>query len=154
LTIGFVEIRKRSSRRAFFLALAVGCAITAYSLTDKMAVARVPTVLYSLCPFLSSLFLAPFVYRHYGPRSGDIIARVRRRGGAMCFLIGIVSWFTYLLVLFVFRDSPASYVVALRETSIVIAAGLGVLVLKERLGLGKAIGVLLIVAGAVVLKFA
>jgi uncharacterized membrane protein len=48
--------------------------------------------------------------------------------------------------------APVGAVAALRETSVVFALGLGVLLLKERLNSGRWLGVAAVLAGAVALR--
>ena len=60
----------------------------------------------------------------------------------------------YLLILVAYRQAPAGYVVAVRESSIVLAAALGVLVLKEPMSRIKGFSVAAIVTGIVLIKLA
>ena len=50
--------------------------------------------------------------------------------------------------------APVASVAALRETSVLFAALLGTVLLKERFGLQRAIGTGVIVAGVMALRFA
>ena len=60
----------------------------------------------------------------------------------------------YSLVLWAMTQAPIATVAALRETSIVFAALIGVLFLKERLGRWRLAAVLMVCAGAVMIKLA
>ena len=68
--------------------------------------------------------------------------------------IGLVSMLTYLLVLFALQTSQTSYVVALREISIVMGSILGMWVLKEESNKRKLLGIIVILIGAVIIKTA
>jgi uncharacterized membrane protein len=57
-----------------------------------------------------------------------------------------------MAILFAYQLAPVSYVIALREVAVVIGAVLGILVLKERLDLWKALGIGAITAGIVFIK--
>ncbi|MBP9707435.1 MAG: EamA family transporter, partial [Oligoflexales bacterium] len=61
---------------------------------------------------------------------------------------------SYVLILFAYQKAPTSYVIALREVSIIFASVLGVFILKERLYVRKKIAILLIVFGILVIKLA
>ncbi|HUG14484.1 MAG TPA: EamA family transporter, partial [Thermomicrobiales bacterium] len=56
---------------------------------------------------------------------------------------------TYVIVLTAMRLSNVSYVVPLRETSIIFATLLGVLVLGERIGAARIAGSALIATGVI-----
>ena len=61
-----------------------------------------------------------------------------------------------LVVLWTISQSPANIgtIVAIREFSVVVGAVLGVCLLKEPMGLSKAVGLALIVAGLAAIKAA
>ncbi len=61
---------------------------------------------------------------------------------------------TYLLILYAFRIGSVSYVVAVREMAVVIGVALGMIFLNERLTCWKAIGVISIIIGLVMIKVA
>ena len=68
--------------------------------------------------------------------------------------IGLGSIITYLLILFAFRQGPASYIVAVREMSVVIGSVMGFVFLREQLTLRKIAGIIAITAGLVLIKIA
>jgi drug/metabolite transporter (DMT)-like permease len=137
--------------RAFRYALGVGVSIIAYSVVDKLGVARVHPIAYISAMFtLTALLLMPYMmsgkraecveaYRHLKPYIG---------------LIGVGSIFTYLLILFAFRLGPVSYIVAAREFAVVIGCVMGVILLNERLSPRKVAGIAAIIAGLVLVKIA
>jgi uncharacterized membrane protein len=59
---------------------------------------------------------------------------------------------TYCLILWALRLERASYVVSLREFSVVIAAVLGFIFLKEKITPLKILGILVISAGILLIK--
>ena len=67
------------------------------------------------------------------------------RGAVLAAAVMFVT--SYLLVLFVIRISPVSYVSSVREMSVVFAAVLGAFMLHEPLGEKKILGAVLIFAG-------
>jgi drug/metabolite transporter (DMT)-like permease len=73
-----------------------------------------------------SLLLAPFVLR----RRANLVREWRVNGRAIA-VASTLNLTSYLLVLFAFRLSKAGYVVAARETSIVLSVLIGAVLLRE-----------------------
>jgi len=65
---------------------------------------------------------------------------------------GGISFLAYALVIWSFTKAPIALVASLRETSVIFALLLGVLVLKERLTWLKGLAVLLTLAGVILLR--
>jgi drug/metabolite transporter (DMT)-like permease len=138
----FAAIRSAAS----IWALLTGCTIAAYSLVDKMGVKSVHPAVYIYFIFLIPLiFLTPYV-----------LIKERRalkpewqinKGPIM--VVGFLVAFTYLLVLFAMQTSNVSYVVAVREVSIVFSALFGIMWLGESHRQPRLIGAFLIALGVV-----
>jgi drug/metabolite transporter (DMT)-like permease len=108
-------------------ALLTGLSIAAYSVVDKAGVARVHPLAYiSLMGLGISLLMAPVVVR----RRAALVREWRLNGRAIV-AASSMNLTSYLLVLFAFRLSKAGYVVAARETSIVVSVLIGGLILRE-----------------------
>ena len=108
-------------------AVLTGLTIAAYSVVDKAGVARVHPLAYiSAMGIGMSVLLAPFVLR----RRGHLVQEWRLNGRAIA-LASTMNLTSYLLVLFAFQLSKAGYVVAARETSIVISVLIGTMVMHE-----------------------
>ena len=82
----------------------------------------------------------------------EIVAYARRRW-PVAALGGSASIGSYAIALWAMTRAPVASVAALRETSVLFAALLGSVVLKERFGLQRAIGTSVIVAGVMALRF-
>jgi drug/metabolite transporter (DMT)-like permease len=124
-------------------AVLTGLTIAAYSLVDKAGVARLHPLPYLVVLGAGmSLLLAPFVWR---ARSAFVHEwRVNWRAIVVASTLNLTS---YLLVLFAFRLAKAGYVVAARESSIVLSVLIGWLWLGER-GLGRRLaGAAVVLAG-------
>lgn len=135
---------------AFLSALLVGVMIAGYSVVDKVAVGTLhPMVYISLMFSLTALGLMPYVWWQRVDCK-DALIRLKRYIG----IIGIGSIGTYLIILFAFRYGPVSYIVAARESAVVIGALLGRVYLLEPLTPGKAMGIALIVCGVILVKAA
>jgi len=68
--------------------------------------------------------------------------------------VGVLMMAAYLAVLAAMAQAPVSYVVAAREVSVVVAAILGALVLRERHPAGRIAGAAVIFAGLVLIALA
>jgi drug/metabolite transporter (DMT)-like permease len=124
-------------------AVLTGLTIAAYSLVDKAGVARLHPLPYLVVLGAGiSLLLAPFVWR---ARSAFVHEwRVNWRAILVASTLNLTS---YLLVLFAFRLAKAGYVVAARESAIVLSVLIGWLWLGER-GLGRRLaGAAVVLAG-------
>ncbi|AIF81473.1 hypothetical protein I862_04565 [endosymbiont of Acanthamoeba sp. UWC8] len=147
-----IAISKSVTRNeVVFSASMVGIAISLYSVVDKLAVQFIPSLFYGSIMFISTaLILSPFIIIK---RKAQLLNTLRRYK-LPSFIINVSMFSTYSIILFAFRNSPASYVVALREVSIIIATLLGTFFLKEEITKNKVCGISLIMLGAAVIKFA
>ena len=64
-------------------------------------------------------------------------------------VVGFLSGFTYLMILFALTMSKVSYVAAVREVSIVLSAFFGIVCLGEKNGRQKMVGAVFITAGVI-----
>jgi len=122
------SLRGRASQFALLTALAT----TIYSLADKMGVATVDPFVYAfwLEPFILP-FLTPVVVRMRG-LSG--IASEWRASKVRAIAGGFLMRLGYILVLVAMSLVQVSYILALRQISVVLGAAAGVLLLKEKYG--------------------
>lgn len=150
--IGLASFRSDPARRAGLgYALLTGLTIAAYSLTDKAGVARVNPVIYVYCIFLfTALALAPYVLTQ---RRRAVLAEWRYNRWAV-LAGGVLPPATYIIVLSALRLADVSYVVPLRETSIIFGTLLGALVLGERIGRVRVAASAVIGVGAVAIALA
>jgi drug/metabolite transporter (DMT)-like permease len=131
-------------------ALLTGLTIAAYALVDKAGVSRLHPVPYIGLMFVGSLLLLV-------PAALTDLGRFRQewRTNRRAILVASVMTLTaYLLVLFAFRLSKAGYVVAARETSIVISVVIGRLWFGERRLAPRLAGAALVLAGVACLALA
>ncbi|MHB8771047.1 MAG: EamA family transporter [Syntrophales bacterium] len=142
----FLEPFRALRRGASLWALFTGFAIASYSLVDKVGVGLVYPPVYIYLMFLISFAtITPWVLireRHL------LIPEWRTRRGSIA-VVGFLSGFTYLMVLFALTMSKVSYVAAVREVSIVLSAFFGVVWLKEKNGLQKLVGAVFITLGVI-----
>jgi drug/metabolite transporter (DMT)-like permease len=67
-------------------------------------------------------------------------------------LVGLVLMITYIVVVYAYSITRVSYAGAIREVSVVFAALAGWLWLRERLGIARTIGSVLIFMGIIVIS--
>ena len=90
--------------------------------------------------------------RRSAAQRAEIVAHARKRW-PVAALGGSASIGSYAIALWAMTRAPIASVAALRETSVLFAAVLGTVLLKERFGLQRAIGTGVIVAGVMALRF-
>ena len=136
--IFFLHWRPGAWTRAVFLAsgtgwaLVTGVLIASYSLLDKAGVARLHPIAYIwLMELGSCALLMPVALAR-----GELTRREWRINRGTIAAAALMSPTGYLLVLFAFQFGKTGYVVAARETSIVLSAIIGSVWLKEG-GLGR-----------------
>jgi uncharacterized membrane protein len=97
----------------------------------------------------------PYPALVFAQRSADarraMLAYARKRW-PLATLGGLASLGSYWIALWAMTRAPVAAVSALRETSVLFATALSVLVLKERFGLQRASGAVIIVAGVIALR--
>ncbi|MDQ2906297.1 MAG: EamA family transporter [Ktedonobacteraceae bacterium] len=142
LSAPLLSLRQKASQ----LALLAGLFIASYSIVDKVGIRYVNPVLYIYLIYLVLvLVLAPFVLI---ARRVAIVSELRE-SKLKIIVASIMSLTTYLLVLFALTGNKVSYIASAREVSVVFAALLGAVVLRESFGKQKVVGSLCIFAGIV-----
>jgi drug/metabolite transporter (DMT)-like permease len=127
-------------------ALCTGGTISAYSLVDKVGVGLVhPPVYIYLMFVITWLLLSPYVLakKRMWLKKEWILNRYT------ILVVGVLVLGTYLIVLFAMQMTKVSYVVAVREVSIVFSAFYGIFWLKEKHGSQKLVGACFITLGVV-----
>ncbi len=107
-------------------ALATGLTIAAYSLVDKAGVGRLHPV-----PYVTLMGLGVTALLWPAVRASAALNSEWAANRRAILAAATMTLTAYLLVLFAFRWSKASYVVAAREVSIVLSAVVGSVWLKE-----------------------
>ena len=132
--------------------LAVALCISVYSAIDAGAVRLIRPAAYNVLVLgLTGLFIAPFVVARFGVRS---MIREGRANVLRIIAIGVLLLLAYMLVLEAYSMARVSYVGALREISVVIAAFAGWRWLDERFGIVRIAGAVLIFCGIMVVALA
>jgi len=143
------RIRHERELPSIGFALATGVTIALYSLADGMGVRRAGDdfsyILWLLAIEGLPLLLVSFWLRRGRIRASFVPALPKGIGG------GILAGLGYGIVIWAMGRAPMAHVSALRETSVILAAVIGTMVLREPFGLRRIVASGLIVAGAALL---
>jgi phosphonate utilization associated putative membrane protein len=142
-------------RKALMFAFANAGLIASYTLVDGVGVrTNGDAMRYVLLLFVLDGFAYPLlVWLRRTPQArADLVTYARKRGAA-AVLGGAASIGSYAIALWAMTHAPVASIAALRETSVLFAAVLGTVLLKERFGLQRAAGTLVIVGGVMALRF-
>ena len=149
LGVVLVSGLRRFDRRGVGFGLLIACCIASYTLIDKHGIRYASPLAYlELSMLLPSLVYAAVVLRWKGR------AAVRAEATWPTCLAGLATFVAYALVLAALRLAPAAPVAAVRETSVLIAAALAGVFLKERVGAERLSGAALVVVGVALLSLA
>lgn len=137
--------------KALILAMVTGAIISCYSIIDSLGVNRYkfnPVTYIVISESLSALVASFYILnKHYD----EVLLSIKTLYKYILF-IGPCSFSSSLAVLFAFSMENASYVVAMREFSVVIGSILGFILLKEKLRVYKILGIVCIAAGLILVK--
>ncbi len=145
-------------RKALGYAFANALIIAIYTFVDGKGVrATVATghmaVAYVMLLFvLDGLPYPSLVYFRRDAAGRNAILAYARKRWPLAAIGGTASIGSYAIAMWAMTVAPIASVAALRETSVLFAALLGVWLLKEKFGLQRGIGTLVIVAGVVALR--
>lgn len=134
------------------LALVTGCFIASYSLIDGYG-ARAsgsPVGFYAYLGSANAVLFAIYIRLRFP----GVLTTTFTRGLRVFFIGGTASFAAYAIVIWAFTQAPIALVTALRETSIVFAVLIGVVVFKEKFDRAKVIAVAATLLGAGLLRLA
>jgi uncharacterized membrane protein len=144
--------------RAIGFALANALVIASYTFVDGSGVRIATEAGASAASYVVLLFVLdgiPYpamVFLRRSAASRQAMRAYARRRWPLATLGGLASLGSYWIALWAMTRAPVAAVSALRETSVLFATALSVLVLKERFGLQRAAGAVVIVCGVVALR--
>lgn len=141
---------RKIDRSALFWALMAAVGIGAYSNVDAMASRQMP----SPGTFAVYLFLLDWI-------GITVVTLIQRRGRAFAsirsqlrngIIGGVSGSFSYAAAIYAFSMTNAANVSALRETSVVFAAGLGAVLLNESFGMRRTITASVLACGLILMQ--
>jgi|TARA_R110002020_G_scaffold83397_1_gene206716 drug/metabolite transporter (DMT)-like permease len=141
---------RRLDRTALFWAVMTALGVGLYAVADTRAARAMPNV----ATFVVWLFLIDWIgvtIVTLWQRKGRLMEAIRPqlRGGIIAGLLGAVS---YGLAIVAYTLTDAAIVTALRETSVVFAAGLGALLLREGFGIRRTVAAAVLACGLVLMQ--
>ena len=146
-------------RKALAFAFTNAAIIALYTIVDGRGVRSSVTDDFGALRYVLTLFVLdgiayPLLVWMRRSREGrrEIVAYARRRW-LVAAMGGSASIGSYAIALWAMTRAPIASVAALRETSVLFAAVLGTVLLKERFGVQRALGTSVIVAGVMALRF-
>lgn len=150
VSVGILSLAsfRAASRHATGFAVATSLTIAAYSVADGIGIRVSGSPLgYVAWLFVAEIFVAAFVLIGWRKR----VRATPLRSIALGFLGGVISGGAYALVLYAKTLAPLGVVSALRETSVIFAALIGILVFGERPAGRRLVAAGVVAAGIVVL---
>ena len=138
----------RSTQFAFLTLIAVAF----YSVVDKMAVDYIHPILFAFFHlFFGMCYYTPYIIF---TKNAAKIKKEWHSGPGRIILSGVIGIVGYALILFAFTIERVSYIVSLRQTSIVFAVLMGSHFLKEKHGGIRLAGALIIFIGGFLISMA
>ena len=139
------SLRERAPQYALLTALWT----TVYSLADKMGVTTVNPISYALWleVFIAPILTVAILWR----RGKDTMIREWRNSRVNATAGGFLMRFGYVLVLIAMSRVQVSYILALRQLSVVLGAAAGVLLLREKYGRVRLVSSTIIFLGVYIL---
>ena len=135
--------------RATAFALAIAGSIAGYTLVDNEGVRHAAPL-----PYLELVLAGPAVVYATAVAAAKGLGALRAEVRPSTFVAGIAMVGAYTLVLAALERAAAAPVAAVRETSVVIAAALAAVLLRERVTRTRFAGAVLVVAGVALLALA
>jgi drug/metabolite transporter (DMT)-like permease len=141
---------KRTLLRSSSFALANAVVIAAYTLVDGLGT-RLSAHPLSYCLWLFLLDPLPILAVALARHRGGVWRHMQGRWRA-CTLGGVLTVSAYGIVLWAMTRAPIAAVAALRETSVVFAALIGSVLLREGFGVPRIVGAVLVACGIAALR--
>ena len=138
--------------KAAGLALTTSVFIAGYTLIDGLGarVAATPLGFYAYATILNAVVFANIM----ALAKPGLLTRVWPEARMTALIGGGASFVAYAIAVWGFTRAPIALVAALRETSIIIALLISVVVMKERLNLTKLVSTFVTMVGAILLRVA
>jgi drug/metabolite transporter (DMT)-like permease len=148
VVVGILLVRgvRNADTTGVLLGLVIASCIAAYTLIDKRGITYAAPI-----PYLELSMLVPAAVYAGAVLRVKGAAAVRAAVGPPAIVAGVATFGAYALVLAALERASAASVAAVRETSVVIAAILALIVLKERLSASRLVGACVVVLGVALL---
>jgi drug/metabolite transporter (DMT)-like permease len=135
-------LRASGHPRDLILALSVGACIAGYTLVDKRGIVHGAPISYLELVFAATATM--YVLGTWRKRGGAALKKAIKPSS---LLAGVGYFGAYALTLAALRLAPAAAVAAVRESSVLIATAILAVGGRERIGSGRVLGAVAVVAG-------
>ena len=146
------SIRSLSNHRSIQYAFLALCSVTAYSIVDKISVRYIHPVLFTFFHLLFGMIYYTMYIAYTKNRDLIKIEWTSNKKGILAS--GFLNVFGYSLILIAFTIERVSYIVGLRQISIVFVVLMGSYILKEKYQMIRLIGSMIIFIGVFLISFA
>jgi len=147
---GFRHMLRHAQLRPALIALAAAALIACYTLIDGMGVRRAESPLgYTL--WLTFFAALPYMANAWRTQKSALLHHAASHW-PRALLAGALSVGAYAIALWAMTQASVAAVAALRETSVIFAALIGSLLLKEPLGRDRVTGACIVVIGIGIMK--
>ena len=141
--------KQKRDIKTYLVAFFAGLFAATYAVTDKQGVQHMHPIAYiNIIDLLALSSLTFFANRNGFSNSIKIVRKHLKE----TLIIGFGSSGTYIIILFAMTLERASYIISVREFSVVIASVLGFIFLKEKPTLFKIFGIICITTGLILIK--
>jgi uncharacterized membrane protein len=141
-------VSDRSTQFAVLTLISVAC----YSIVDKMAVDYIHPILFAFFHlFCGMCYYTPYILY---TKNADMIKKEWNTGMVMIIMSGVIGITGYSLILIAFTIDRVSYIVSLRQLSVVFAVLMGSFWLKEKHKGIRLAGALIIFSGGFLISMA
>ena len=144
--------------KALAFAFANAAIIASYTFVDGLGVRQAGPAVTEVLSYVMWLFVLdgfPYpllLWWRRGPQGRQALVGYAHTRWPLAAIGGAASIGSYAIALWAMTRAPVASVAALRETSVLFATVLGTLMLKERFGLQRAAGAVVIVGGVMALR--
>ena len=144
--------------KAVAFAFANAAIIASYTFVDGLGVRQAGPAVTEVLSYVMWLFVLdgfPYpllLWWRRGPMGRQVLVDYARSRWPLAAMGGAASIGSYAIALWAMTRAPVASVAALRETSVLFATVLGTLMLKERFGVQRALGAVVIVGGVMALR--
>ena len=144
--------------KALAFAFANAAIIASYTFVDGLGVRQAGPAVTEVLSYVMWLFVLdgfPYpllLWWRRGPQGRQMLVDYARSRWPLAALGGAASIGSYAIALWAMTRTPVASLAALRETSVLFATVLGTLMLKERFGVQRALGAVVIVGGVMALR--
>jgi len=148
----FVPVRAIVNDRATQFAFLTLISVAGYSIVDKIAVAYIHPILFAFFHlFCGMCYYTPYIAL---TKSRDMIRSEWQRGKGRIIMAGVIGISGYSMILIAFTIERVSYIVALRQLSVVFAVLMGSFWLREKHTGIRLSGAVIIFAGCFLISMA